>query len=187
MSRSSLTINSIWKVRGRRPTLRRTCKVYIPRDLRELDTLRLPATYEEDHFLVQKLKAFTKHKLHHVILLALMSIYIYAGALLFQYLDSQCDEVNTLNITEKREQLLQQIYNVSLDNVENDWIRIVKTAIEQHETIILNYDDAGYGADMVTRERRGLSIESSIFFCFTVITTIGKSISLLCNIFNLIY
>lgn len=179
MSRSSQTINNIWKVRGRRPTLRRTCKVYIPRDLRELDTLRLPATYEEDHFLVQKLKAFTKHKLHHVILVAFMSIYIYAGALLFQYLDSQCSEINNLNITEKRNTLLQQIYNVSKNKHEHDWIRIVENAIEQHETIILSYDDAGYGADMVTRERKGLSIESSIFFCFTVITTIGKILNVL--------
>ncbi|GBL80477.1 hypothetical protein AVEN_225188-1 [Araneus ventricosus] len=175
VSRSSLTINSIWKVRGRRPTLRRTCKVFIPRDLRELGTLRLPATYEEDHFLVHKLKALTKRKLHHWILIAAISLYLYAGALLFQYLDSQCHEINILNVTKERETLLNYLYNVSDNSTEqSEWFETVRKAVRIHETTIIQYNDAGYGPDMATRERKGLSIESAVFFCFTVITTIGK-------------
>ncbi|GFQ94601.1 TWiK family of potassium channels protein 7 [Trichonephila clavata] len=175
ISRSSLTINSIWKVRGRRPTLRRTCKVFIPRDLRELGTLRLPATYEEDHFLVHKLKALTKRKLHHWILIAAISLYLYAGALLFQYLDSQCTEINTLNVTEQRESLLMHLYNVSWHGVDVklEWMKSVREAVQMHETKIIQYNNAGYGPEMATRENKGLSIESAIFFCFTVITTIG--------------
>ncbi|XP_055929942.1 potassium channel subfamily K member 2-like [Argiope bruennichi] len=174
VSRSSLTINSIWKVRGRRPTLRRTCKVFIPRDLRELGTLRLPATYEEDHFLVHKLKALTKRKLHHWILIAAISLYLYAGALLFQYLNSQCQEVNTLNVTEKRETLVNYLYNLSNNNTEiSDWLENVREAVRIHEITVIQYNDAGYGPDIATREHKGLSIESAVFFCFTVITTIG--------------
>ncbi|GIZ02849.1 TWiK family of potassium channels protein 7 [Caerostris extrusa] len=175
MSRSSLTINSIWKVRGRRPTLRRTCKVFIPRDLRELGNMRLPATYEEDHFLVQKLKALTKRKLHHWILIAAISLYLYAGALLFQHLDSKCHEISTINITEERQTLIRYMYNISENNLQqkSEWMKIVTKAVQTHETVIIKYNNAGYGSDSPSWQNRGLSIEAAVFFCFTVITTIG--------------
>ncbi|XP_015924652.1 TWiK family of potassium channels protein 7 [Parasteatoda tepidariorum] len=175
ISRSSMTINSIWKVRGRRPTIRRTCKVFIPRDLRELDTLRLPATYEEDHIIVQKLKAFTKHKLHHLILVIVIALYLYAGAVLFQYLDSQCSEVNLMNMTEFREDMIEKLYNDSMKVIHDleKWNVSMKSSLKYYENKLYEYWEAGYGDNMIRREREGLSIEAAIFYCFTIITTIG--------------
>lgn len=177
ISRSSMTINSIWKVRGRRPTIRKTCKVYIPRDLRELDTLRLPATYEEDHIIVQKLKAFTKHKLHHLILVIVIALYLYTGALLFQYLDSQCSNVNLVNMTGFREEMLETLYNESVKIIYDleKWNVSLKNALQFYENRLYEYWDAGYDRNMVAIEREGLSIEAAIFYCFTIITTIGKT------------
>lgn len=173
-SRSSQTINSIWKVRGRRPTLRRTCKVFIPRDLRDLDTLRLPATYEEDPYLVQKLKTFTKHKIHHFILVLAISIYLYAGALLFQYLESHCTGEYVVNVTDHREKLLDVIYNTShnLFHEKQRWMDKVEESIQEHEYTVLELKRRGNVTFL--QDHDGWTIETSIFYCFTVITTIGE-------------
>lgn len=171
ISRSSMTINSIWKVRGRRPTLRRTCKVYIPRNLGHLDTIRLPATYEEDNSLVQTLKTFTKHKIHHFILVFAISFYLYAGALVFQHLETHCDD-KVLNITHHRRELLQEIYNKSFHwNDKEAWMVNLDTIISTHELKVLDLDSRGNSS--VLQKSEGWSMETSIFYCFTVITTIG--------------
>lgn len=172
ISRSSLTINSIWKVRGRRPTLRRTCKVFIPRDLRQLDTLHVPATYEEDSYIVQKLKTFTKHKIHHFILVCAISFYLYAGALLFQYLETHCEREPFLNITHERKGVLNELKRTAFLEDENEWMEKVEMIIELHESKVLELK-ANENAT-TTKKGDGWSIEMSIFYCFTVITTIGK-------------
>lgn len=169
ISRSSLTINSIWKVRGRRPTLRRTCKVYIPRDLRQMDTLHIPATYEEDSYIVHKLKAFTKHKIHHFILVFVISFYLYTGALLFQYLETQCEAEEIINITEARQNLLKDFNKTIYSNDESKWMIELEEIIELHELKVIELQNN----TSVIKKSDGWSIQESIFYCFTVITTIG--------------
>lgn len=170
ISRSSLTINSIWKVRGRRPTLRRTCKVYTPRDLRQLDTLHIPATYEEDNYIVQKLKTFTKHKIHHFILVCAISFYLYTGALLFQYLETKCKIQVPLNISQVRQELLTNL--IAWKNQDN-WERELETAVELFELKVLELKANGNSSSVENSD--GWTIEEAIFYCFTVITTIGES------------
>ncbi|XP_076363932.1 potassium channel subfamily K member 18-like isoform X2 [Tachypleus tridentatus] len=128
---------------------------------------------ERDGRCISYLKLVTRYGLQHILLLVLISTYLYTGALVFKALEKQYGVQKKFNMSIVRVQLLRQLWNCSRSTNHSAWMDQALDKVMDFENELLLAYRQGYAGPFGDKRESEWTTWDGLLFCATVVTTIG--------------